>query len=146
VVATVSWAEEVLRDGLAAFPWVRFTVTGRCMEPALAEGAKVRVMAASRRRPRLGDVVLARGRDGLRLHRLVWGPPLALPRTRWRTKADRGRLLDPPLDPWDILGTVVMVEGHPKTRSRRPGQAAWSLVRGVLARWRLGAATAETAP
>jgi hypothetical protein len=145
-VATVSLAEGVLRDGLAAFPWVRLTVTGQCMEPALAEGAKVRVVAARRRRPRLGDVVLARGRDGLRLHRLVWGPPLALPATRWRTKADRGRLLDPPLDPWDILGTVVEVEEHPTARSRRPGKAAWSLVRGVLARWRLGAPTAETAP
>ena len=146
VVATVSLGEEVLRDGLAAFPWVRLTVTGQCMEPALADGAKVRLVAARRRRPRLGDVVLARGRDGLRLHRLVWGPPLALPGMRWRTKADRGRLLDPPLDPSEILATVVAVEEHPKARSRRPGKAAWSLARGVLARWRLGAPTMEVTP
>jgi len=146
VVATVSLGEEVLRDGLAAFPWVRLTVTGQCMEPALADGAKVRLVAARRRRPRLGDVVLARGRDGLRLHRLVWGPPLALPGMRWRTKADRGRLLDPPLDSAQILATVVAVEEHPNTRSRRPGKAAWSLARGVLARWRLGAPTMEVTP
>jgi hypothetical protein len=142
----VPFREEVIRDCLASFPWVRLTVTGQCMLPALADGAKVHLVGAARQRPRLGDVVLARGRDGLRLHRLVWGPPLALPGTRWRTKADRGRLLDPPLDPSDILATVVAVEEFPDERSRRPGKAAWSLARGVLARLRLGVRAAEATP
>jgi len=142
----VPFREEVLRDCLDSFPWVRLTVTGNCMLPALAEGAKVHLVGAARQRPRLGDVVLARGRDGLRLHRLVWGPPLALPGTRWRTKADRGRLLDPPLDSSDVLATVVAVEDRPDERARRPGKAAWSLARGVLARLRLGVPAAEATP
>jgi hypothetical protein len=142
----VPFREEVLRDCLAFFPWVRLTVSGRCMEPALPEGARVHLVHARRRRPRLGDVVLLRGRDGLRLHRLVWGPPLAPPGTRWRTKADRGRLLDPPLDPSEVLATVVAEEEHPEARSRRPGTAAWSLLRGLLARLRLGAPAAEATP
>jgi hypothetical protein len=112
------------------------------MQPALDDGAKVHLVRPERHRPRLGDVVLARGRDGLRLHRLVW----ALPGTRWRTKADRGRLLDPPLERSDILATVVAVEEHPEARSRRPGKAVVSLARGVLARLRLGIRPAEATP
>jgi hypothetical protein len=142
----VPFREEVLRECLASFPWVRLTVSGRCMEPALPEGARVRLVHARRRRPRLGDIVLLRGRDGLRLHRLVWGPPLAPPGTRWRTKADRGRFLDPPLDPSEVLATVVAEEEHPEARSRRPGTAAWSLLRGLVARLRLGAPAAEATP
>jgi hypothetical protein len=142
----VPFREEVLRGCLASFPWVRLTVTGQCMQPALADGAKVHLVRPDRHRPRLGDVVLARGREGLRLHRLVWGPPLAWPGTRWRTKADRGRLLDPPLEPSDILATVVAVEEQPGARSRRPLKAVWSLGRGVLARLRLGPPPAEVTP
>ncbi|HKZ31985.1 MAG TPA: nucleotidyltransferase family protein, partial [Vicinamibacteria bacterium] len=73
----VPFGEELLRDCLAEFPHVRLTVTGRCMEPALAHGEKVHLVSATRRRPRVGDVVLSRQKEGLRLHRLVFGPPLA---------------------------------------------------------------------
>jgi hypothetical protein len=130
----VPFAEELLRDCLASFPHVRLTVTGRCMEPALAHGEKVHLVSAERRRPRVGDVVLARQKQGLRLHRLVFGPPLAPPGTRWRTKADRGRLLDPPLLAEDVLAKVVRVEGRPGARPRRPWQALASLARGIVAR------------
>jgi hypothetical protein len=113
---------------------VRLTVTGRCMEPAIAHGERVQLVSASRRPPRVGDVVLSRQKEGLRLHRLVFGPPLAPPGSRWRTKADRGLLLDPPLEAKDVLAKVVSVEGRPGARPRRALHALVSLARGVAAR------------
>jgi hypothetical protein len=92
----VPFGEELLRDCLAEFPHVRLTVTGRCMEPALAHGEKVLLVSAARRRPRVGDVVLARQKEGLRLHRLVFGPAAGPPGALAHA-ADRGLLLDPPL-------------------------------------------------
>jgi hypothetical protein len=143
--AEVPFGEELLRDCLASFPHVRLTVTGRCMEPALRHGEKVHLVGASRRRPRLGDVVLARQKEGLRLHRLVWGPPLS--GSSWRTKADRGRRLDPPLAADDVLASVAVVEGRPGARPRRAGRALLSLAGGVAARLRGGGgARAEATP
>ena len=144
----VPFREEVLRECLSSFPFVRLSVSGQCMQPALGDGEKVHLVHTAQRRPRLGDVVLALGRDGLRLHRLVWGPPLALPGTRWRTKADRGRLLDPPLEPSDVLGIVVVAEARAAEPVRRPVKALVSLARGVLARLWMGsrAARAEATP
>jgi hypothetical protein len=142
----VPFREGLLRECLTSFPWVRLTVTGECMRPALASGERVHLVHRERRPPRLGDVVLARGPEGLRLHRLVWGPPLAWPGSRWRTKADQGRLLDPPLEPADVLATVVAIEPRPRVAARRPGRAMWSLARGVVARLRMGARAAEATP
>jgi hypothetical protein len=139
----VPFGEELLRDCLASFPHVRLTVTGRCMEPALAHGERVHLVSAARRRPRVGDVVLARQKEGLRLHRLVWGPPLAWPGARWRTKADRGLLLDPPLAAADVLASVETVEDRPRERPRHAVRALVSLVAGVAARLRLGGAVAR---
>ena len=132
----VPFGEELLRDCLASFPHVRLTVTGRCMEPAIAHGERVELVSAARRRPRVGDVVLSRQKEGLRLHRLVFGPPLAPPGSRWRTKADRGLLLDPPLEAKDVLASIVSVEGRPDARPRRSLRALVSLVRGLAARAR----------
>jgi hypothetical protein len=139
----VPFAEELLRDCLDSFPHVRLTVTGGCMEPALLHGEKVRLVGASRRRPRLGDVVLARQKEGLRLHRLVWGPPFARKGASWRTKADRGLLLDPPLAADAVLASVEAIEARPGARPRRPGRALVSLARGIAARLRLGAKAAR---
>ncbi len=144
-IPEVPFREELLQECLGSFPWIRMTVTGACMQPALEDGEKVHVVRPARHRPRLGDVLLTRGPEGLRLHRLVWGPPLAFPGTPWRTKADRGRLLDPPLDPVHVLGTVVAVEGRPEARPRRPLRAVFSLVRGVVSRLWLGPSAAEVA-
>jgi hypothetical protein len=143
----VPFGEELLRDCLSSFPHVRLTVTGGCMEPALLSGEKVRLVGAARRRPRFGDVVLARQKDGLRLHRLVWGPPLSPSGSSWRTKADRGFLLDPPLAVEDVLASVEAVEGRPGARPRRSGRALVSLASGIAARLRtLAAARAEVVP
>jgi hypothetical protein len=145
--AEVPFGEELLRECLASFPHVRLTVTGRCMEPALLHGEKVHLVGASRRRPRVGDVVLARQKEGLRLHRLVWGPPLAPSGSPWRTKADQGRRLDPPLAAADVLASVAAVEGRPRSRPRRAGRALLSLAGGIAARLRSGGgARAQAVP
>ncbi len=142
----VPFGEELLRDCLASFPHVRLTVTGRCMEPAIAHGEKVQLVSAARRPPRVGDVVLSRQKEGLRLHRLVFGPPIAPPGSHWRTMADRGQLLDPPLAAGDVLARVVSVEGRPGARPRRALQALVSLARGIAARARVAAQGAEALP
>ena len=83
----VPFGEELLRDCLAAFPHVRLTVTGRCMEPALLHGEKVRLVGASRRRPRVGDVVLARQGAGPAPAPARLGPAV---RPEGRVVADEG--------------------------------------------------------
>jgi hypothetical protein len=143
----VPYAEELLRDCLSSFPHVRMTVRGRCMEPALADGDRVHLVAAAQRAPRVGDVVLSRQADGLRLHRLVWGPPFAARGGPWRTKADRGALLDPPVAPADVLATVSLVEDRPRAAPRRAARALRSLASAVAFRLRRGTgARAEAAP
>lgn len=132
----VPFREELLQECLSSFPFVRLSVSGQCMQPALEDGEKVHLVRPSLRRPRLGDVVLARGHDGLRLHRLVWAPPL--PGVGWRMKSDRGRLLDPPITQAAILGVVVQAEARPGDRVRRPARALRSLAGGVVARLRMG--------
>ncbi len=61
-------------------------------------------MRLSNASPRLGDVVLVKHPDGLRLHRLIWRLPF---RSRgWRTKGDRSFLADPSVSREDILGVA----------------------------------------
>jgi hypothetical protein len=124
-----SFAEQALRDCLLRFRRIQFRVTGGCMEPDLVPG---QVVTVSTRSPRLGDVVLVSQADGLRLHRLVFGPPLASPGTAWRTKGDRSSCLDPPLLAGAVLGTVV------EPRRRRLGLAVCVCARALWARLRDG--------
>ncbi len=126
-------SEAVLADCLEAFPHVRLVVTGECMRPALGPGAAVLVARPALRSPRFGDVVLLRHPEGLRLHRLVWGPPLAL--RSWRTKGDRSERWDPGISPGDVLGTVIAVEGKAQA-GRHVRVALRSLARALLARLR----------
>jgi hypothetical protein len=127
--------EAVLTDCLAGFDRLRLTVTGDCMRPALEPGDTVVLEPARRTRPRFGDVVLLRQATGLRLHRLVWRPPL-LP---WRTKGDRAAFCDPALRPEDLLATVV--EAHPRRTSTRSGWSALrSLAEAVAIRFHLRSA------
>jgi len=133
----VSRPDAILRDCLRAFPFVQLTVTGECMRPALLHGERVRLISSDQRPPRVGDVVLARHPEGLRLHRLVWGPPFALPGTLWRTQADRGALWDPALRPADVLGTLVETNRWPRARAlgrwltslRSLARGTWTWVR-----------------
>ncbi|MBN2371471.1 MAG: S24/S26 family peptidase [Vicinamibacteria bacterium] len=131
---------EYLRQCLADFARVRLRVTGTCMRPVLAPGDDVELVSAARRHPFMGDVVLVRHAAGLRLHRLVWGPPFAGAHRAWRTASGRG-VVDAPLRSEDVLATVVSIE-----RDRRINAAprrGWmivvllSLVReGPLRLWR----------
>jgi len=105
-------AEAILADCLHSFPHVRLTVTGECMGPALRPGDTVLVAEPALRPPRFGDVVLFRHPEGLRLHRLVWAPPLAGAGSAWRTKGDRSPRWDPHISSGDVLGTVIAVEGR----------------------------------
>jgi hypothetical protein len=117
--------ERATRELLRAWPSVRWRVVGSCMAPALPEGSRVLLASAARVPPRVGDVVLARFADGLRLHRLVWAGG------QWRTQSDRAWIFDARLRPEDVLATVVGVEGE-KLAPRRVGRALRSLARTAL--------------
>jgi hypothetical protein len=136
--ADASRAEAMLRACLEEFPQSRLTVTGECMEPALRPGDIALLAPAGPRRPRLGEVVLVRLADGLRLHRLVPGP-----RRRGsfrRTKADRGPCWDAPFAAEDLLAVVVGVEraGRVLPPPRRLAPALRSLARPALRLLRCG--------
>jgi hypothetical protein len=120
----------VIEDLLGSRPEVQLTVTGGCMGPALPEGTTVSLTRVGAG-PRLGDVVLVRLPAGLRLHRLVWGPPLAW--RRWRTKGDRSPSWDPAVDPMAILAWVRETDARPGP-VRAVGAALGSLGRALLAR------------
>jgi hypothetical protein len=124
-------ADAVTMDCLEAFPEARLKVTGRCMVPALADGETVRLEATARRPPRLGDIVLARLPEGIRLHRVVWGPPFP---GRLRTQADSGWRWDPPISLEAVLGTVVGVADEPGRVVRDVGRALRSLSRALRTR------------
>ena len=57
--ASPELSRQVMVECLREFPEVRLTVTGDCMAPAMRAGDIVTLVAVARRRPRLGDVVLA---------------------------------------------------------------------------------------
>lgn len=133
-MATEPLAEAIVRDALAHFACARLAVVGDCMSPALRAGDVVSIVGVAARRPRLHDIVLVWADSGPRLHRLVWGPPLA--RGDWRTKADGGALWDSRVSPADVVGSVVAVErtgSGTTTAVGRGWRAGWpSLVGGAL--------------
>ena len=113
----------LLEELLGQFPDAVLRVTGRCLEPRIREGERVRLRSARDCPPRFGDVVLTWQSGGLRLHRLVWALG-----DRVRTQADRG-LLDASLGRREILATVIGVEDRPRPLDRR--LAARSLLRAL---------------
>jgi hypothetical protein len=124
--ASPALGRQVLLECLRDFAHVRLTVRGACMEPALRDGDVVTLVAASRRRPRLGDVVLAAAGTGFQLHRLVWAPW----RGKWRIKADRAPTWDAPVQQPDLIATAVEVQSGERTRRTR---SVGRLVRSLLA-------------
>jgi hypothetical protein len=124
---------QLLLEGLLReFPEATLRVSGRCLEPRIREGERVRLRSALRCPPRFGDVVLTRQPQGFRLHRLVWALG-----DRIRTQADRGAL-DPALRRRDVLATVVGVEdrARPRDRFRAARSLGLSLARAMLSRFR----------
>lgn len=124
--ASPEMGRQVLVECLRDFPEVRLTVSGHCMAPAVREGEVVTLVSSSRRRPRLGDVVLAATADGLRLHRLLWAPAGG----GWRIKADRAPTWDAVLRDRDILATAVDVRTGERAR---PTRSAGRWLRSLLA-------------
>ena len=90
-------AEQWIRECLLSQGSAQLTVTGACMAPVLPEGATVRLTPPGK--PRVGDVVLLRTANGLRLHRI-----LARIGSSVRSKGDVGSYLDPPAPVSSILG------------------------------------------
>jgi hypothetical protein len=123
---------------LRSLPHARLRVKGTCMAPSLDDGDTVLLASPSSRPARMGDVVLVRLKDGLRLHRLVWGPPLARPGRAWRTQADSGAIWDAAVSPAAILAVAAGVErsgGVVPVGSL--GRCARSLSRGLVT-WLVG--------
>jgi hypothetical protein len=117
--ASPTLGRQVLLECLREFAHVRLTVSGACMEPALRDGDVVTLVAASQRRPRLGDVVLAAVGDGFQLHRLVWAPR----RGRWRIKAvevQSGQRTRPTRSTRRLLRSLVAVAAAHLRARRRP--------------------------
>jgi hypothetical protein len=134
VEATDDQTRLLLQDYLVTFRRLCLRVTGNCMMPALRPGDLVEVLPPQDGSPRLGDIVLFRHPDGLRLHRLVLGPPRQ--GSFRRLKADRAGHWDPPVAPASFLGTVTAVQAADGTWSA-PGRLAATLasvLRAVL-RW-----------
>jgi hypothetical protein len=132
-------AEATLVACLRSFPYVRFRVTGDCMAPVLPAGSTVTVAPSDRKPPRIGDIVLVCQSGGLRLHRLIWGPPL-VSRGSWRTKGDRARLWDGRAPGDAILGTVIAGESGGDPGRWRVWHTARSAASGLVARLRVAAA------
>jgi hypothetical protein len=124
--STPALSRQVLSECLRDFSHVDLTVTGRCMEPALREGDVVTLVAAARRKPRLGDVVLTSVTGGFRLHRLVWKRPGG----RWRTKADRAPTWDAASNDADLIATATEVRSG---QAARPTWRVRPLLRSLLA-------------
>ncbi len=135
--------DALLAGCLGLFPHVRLRVTGQCMSPDLNEGETALIASPSHHKPRVGEIVLARHADGLRLHRLVWKWPVLSGRSCWLTKADRSWSCDPRIEPGAVLGTVVAVEADGAARRigrGRLARAARSFTEGLWtwSRGRLG--------
>ncbi len=127
-------AEQWIRECLSLDPQgAELTVTGTCMEPAIREGARIRLKA--RVRPaRVGEVALLRTPNGLRLHRVV----LRIGSTI-RTKGDTGFYLDPRASQEDVIGVVS--ENGPRWKDRL--RAARSLLRLTGRPWTTAATGAD---
>jgi len=98
-------AEQWIRESLSLDPrGAELTVTGTCMEPAIREGARIRLKAPDRP-ARVGDVALLRTAKGLRLHRVVFRMGSTL-----RTKGDTGIYLDPPASSGDVIAILAGAE------------------------------------
>ena len=132
-------AEATLVSCLSSFPYVQFRVTGDCMAPVLPAGTTVTVAPSDRKPPRIGDIVLVRQSGGLRLHRLIWGPPIVR-RGSWRTKGDRAWLWDGRAPEDTILGTVVAGESDGHSSRGRAWHTARSAAWGLVSRLRVAAA------
>ena len=98
-------ADELVRHACA----LRVPVAGFSMGRNWAEVAAVQVTGVLHRRPRLGDVVIARTPTGRIVHRVIWRRFRA-GRRLWLTLGDGNSTFDDWLADDGVLGIVIRVE------------------------------------
>jgi hypothetical protein len=132
-------SEVVDRDGTL---WIR--ARGHSMEPAVPNGAMLRVGPPSGRPLRRGDVVLARLPTGVpAVHRVIDCGPHTV-----RLRGDAQFADDPPVAPSDVLAIVdlVAIDGRAVPVSARPRPALWRRLAGAGRRWRMRWVRPRTGP
>ena len=98
-------ADERLRNAQG----LRVPVAGLSMGENWAEAAAVRVTGVRHRRPRMGEVVLARTPAGRIAHRVIWRR-IRAGRGEWLTRGDGNATFDDWLEDDGLLGVVTHVE------------------------------------
>jgi len=88
---------------------MRFQARGQSMKPNVLNGDTVEVAPISVGQPQRGDIVLARGRAGFRLHRIVGWEEVT---GRIVTRGDAGQQNDEPTE--IVLGKVIAIERNGK--------------------------------
>lgn len=91
---------------------VQMRATGQSMQPAIDDGARIRIRAIDPAEVRPGDVILYRKGRGVIAHRVV-----ALIRRHrklvgFTTRGDASSTCDAPVSTGQVLGKVVTVEGR----------------------------------
>lgn len=93
-------SRELLKQGIE----VRFVARGESMSPLICNGEAVHVIPAIAGKLRKGDIVLAKGDSGFRVHRLVFADHEA---DLFVTRGDCCLENDPPVSRDQILGRAV---------------------------------------
>jgi len=99
--------EEVLRGLLTQGMSVRFQARGASMSPAIRDGEVVEVTPVIVSKLRKDDIVLAKSKNGFRLHRIVMADPAS---DLFITRGDCGQQNDPALTGNQILGLAQAKE------------------------------------
>lgn len=123
---------ELLQEGLSA----RFTAEGQSMQPNILPDDRVVVAPVRGGELKPGQVILAHGGDGLRVHRIVQ----CVAEGRGAiTRGDAGQKNDPAMD--FVLGKVVAVErSGRKTSITKPGHIFLHVLRARIRRLKMAAA------
>src|SRR5579871_1842466 len=116
--------EGVIRDLLGQGLSVRFQARGASMSPAIRDGEFVQVTPVIVSKLRKDDIVLAKGRHGFRLHRIVRADAA---RDEFVTRGDCGQRDDPMLSGAQILG---LARAKDVRIGRKIVQARFKSVRG----------------
>lgn len=130
-----SFVRQCLQAGLR----VRFQARGASMSPTIRDGQVVFVKPAQLSSLRRGDIVLANGAHGLRLHRLV---EIDCKQNIFVTRGDSGLQDDAPVPGEEILGIAVAKEvrvGRKTVRMKLFGFGG--KITGCIARGQSGLAT-----
>jgi len=119
--------EEVVRPLLAQGLSIRFQARGASMSPAIRDGEVVEVVPARATELHKDDIVLAKTKNGFRLHRIVMADH---ERDCFLTRGDCGRENDPALKGAQIFGLARAKEvqlGRNKVRAKFRGVSGWML-------------------